>query len=146
MTKIPEDSISIRAYKSDVDKNFIYSTWLQNYKYSSYFAKRIKPHVFFTGHQKIIDHLIAKPIKVLIACPKNDDETICGYIAYEFKNDKPILHFIFIKEAFREMGIAKNLLKAAKIETPTFTFTHWTFPIDELVRVHPDLTYDPYQL
>lgn len=140
------ESIEVRAYQESQDKAFIYSTWLKNYKHSSYFAKRIRPVTYFKGHHIVIDHLLKKPsTNVIIACPKGDQETILGYLAYEIL-EKPVVHFTFIKDAFRKMGIARALFEAAAIDPNKICFTHWTHPVDELIQKYPDMIYDPYGL
>jgi len=145
---IPSDSIEIRNYRPDNDKAFIYSTWLRNYKHSSYFAKRIKPVIFFAGHHPIVEHLLGKSnSKIFIACPKGDADTILGYLVCEKPEDKnPIVHFIFMKEAFRGMGIGKALFKHAAIDPNKMNFTHWTLLVDDFIRKWPEMIYDPYKL
>jgi hypothetical protein len=142
---VPSEVIEVRPYRPSVDKDFLYSTWLKNYKHSSYFAKRIKPTVFFRGHQIVVDHILNKPTcKALVACPKDDSETILGYIVFEPTFN--VVHFTFVKDAFRNMGIARRLLKESGIDTEKLMFSHWTFPIDEIIRKYEQITYNPYLL
>jgi hypothetical protein len=141
---ISKDAILVRRYDATTDEAFIYATWLRNYKSSSYFAKRIRHAVFFSGHKKVIEFILAKPqTTTLIAHPKDDPNTMLGYLVCEMV-EKPTVHFTFVKEAFRKMGILRRLMEAAEIADPTFTFTHWTFPVDELIGKYPDLVYNPY--
>lgn len=140
---ISTEAIEVRKFNPESDEAFVYSTWLKNYKHSSYFAKRIRPMVFFKGHRVLVDHLLKKEsAKTLVAHPKNDPDTILGYLTFE----PQVVHFVFVKDPFRKMGIATVLLRAAQIELETATFTHWTFPVDEFVRRWPGMTYDPYKL
>lgn len=146
---LPEDSIEIRKYKKDNDEAYLYSTWLRCYKHYSYFAKRIRSAQFFKGHEKVIKHLLAKPnVIVLVACPKDDDDTILGYLAFEEgdKESRPVIHFTFVKDAFRKMGVAKSLFKYANIDPNNIYFTHWVFDVDELIKRWDGMLYDPYKL
>lgn len=141
----------MRKYRPSSDQPFVYSTWLRNYKHSSYFAKRIKPVVFFAGHHALIAHVLAKPTtQVLIAHPKNDPETILGYLVFEAANEtkKPVVHFTFVKEAFRKMGVCKALFESHGINPnePGMIFTHWCFPVDDLIRKFPEMIFNPYAL
>lgn len=137
--------IEVRLYRPSIDLSFVFSTWLRNYKHSSYFAKRIKPVVFFKGHQAVVEHILKKPTtKVYIAHPKDDSETILGYLACEPSTQT--VHFLFVKDAFRKMGIAKQLLAFSEINIEKLNFTHWTMPVDELIRKWPDITYNPYAM
>lgn len=141
-------AIEVRQYRPSEDKEFVYSTWLRNYKHSSYFAKRVKPAVFFRGHQAIIDHLSRKPtFRVLVACNKEDPTQILGYLACErFDAGNPTVHFVYVKGAFRKMGIARQLFETASISLDECSFTHWTLPVDDFIRRWPNMTYDPYRL
>lgn len=144
---IPTDAIVVRAYDKDTDEDFIYSTWIRNYKHSSYFAKRIKPSVFFKEHHIVIDHLMQKPEMVcLVAHPKNDQDTLLGYAVFEKLDDRHVVHFTYVKDAFRMMGIAKTIYKTAEIDMAKLSFSHWTMPVDELIKKYPDIIYNPYKL
>lgn len=142
-----EDSIRFRPYIQSNDQAFVFSTWLKNYRHSSYFAKRIRSSIFFPGHQKVLELLFEKPtLRVVVATPIDDDQTILGYLAAEFHHTKPVIHFIFIKDAFRNMGIAKALVNFVKIDLNEVQFTHWTIPVDDYIRKYPNMLYNPYCL
>lgn len=88
------------------DINFVYATWLRSYKDFSPISKYIERQSFFPSYQRILDKLLSRDqIKVMIACDENDSELIFGYVAFE----PGIVHFIYVKEPFRKMGIAKKL-------------------------------------
>lgn len=141
---ITDDRIEIRKYRES-DRPFLTSTWLRNYKFSSYFAKRIKHEVFFKGHQAIIDRLLKKPsVTVLMACDKNHDDTMIGYLAYE-PGEHPTIHFIYVKDTFRMMGIARALFNFAALDPEKIRFSHWTFVTDEFMRRWPSMIHDPYK-
>lgn len=145
---IPKEAIEVREYvpASETEKGFVYSTWLKNYKFSSYFAKRIKHAVFYKGHHQIVTHILEKPeVKTFVANPKNDPDTILGFLTCE-TGEKPVVHFVFVKDAFRKMGVATALMRHAEIDPSNLTFTHWTLPVDELIRKFPEMIYDPYKL
>lgn len=161
MSVISSDVIEVRKYNPSLDKDYIYSTWLMQCKHS-YFAKRIKYPIYFKEHQKIIDHLMSKPsVKILIASPKNEADIISGYLAYEQKEEYPVVHFVYVKSIFRKLGIAKLLLKEANININSIRFTHFTYPqidhrtgkeyenaytADDLIKKYPDMIYNPYLL
>lgn len=89
---------------------------------------------------------MAKPkTKTFIAHPNDDHDTILGYLCCEI-SDHPVVHYVFVKETFRKMGIARLLLKHSGVDLNKLMFTHWTFPVDELILKYPDMIYDPYKL
>lgn len=146
MAQLPKEAVQIRRYAPETDEAFIYSSWLNTYKHDSYFAKRIKPYVFFKGHRQILNHILFKPIvKALIAHPKDEPDTITGYLIYE-RHEKPVVHFVFVKKEFQKLGIARTLFDAAEIDPQDFTFTHWTMPVNDLIQKYPNIIYDPYSL
>jgi GNAT superfamily N-acetyltransferase len=145
----PQTVIEVRPYRKAEDLNFVYSSWLRSYKHSSYWAKRIRHNVFFAGHQAMLNYLFAKPtFQCAVACSPEDPTQIFGYLAYEKATEgaQPIVHFVFVKDDFRKMGVARKLFEAAGITPPSLTFTHWTYTVDALVERWPDMVYSPYAI
>lgn len=147
---IPEESLLLRPFDKSQDEAFLYATWLNNYKHSSYFAKAIRSHIFFKNHKKIIDHIIAEPrTKIVMASPKNDANTIIGYLVYSIplkEDDRLTVHFLYVKETFRQMGVMRSLLKSQSIDLDNIFFTHWTIPVDKFINKFTGMIYDPYRL
>lgn len=54
----------------------------------------------------------------------------------------PVIHFIFVKSAFRQMGIAKVLCKG--IDLTKAIATHWTHSMDWIYKKYPTIIYSPY--
>ncbi len=98
---------SIRKAKAG-DIEFIYATWLRSYKHDSPLTKYTKRELFFDQHQKILDTILSNDgVQTCIACDPEDEDLIFGYITFEPK----IIHFIYVKYAFRKRGIATKLLE-----------------------------------
>ena len=128
--------IEVRLAKQD-DLNFIFSCWLRSYRHASQFAKKISNDIFYKFHHKLIEGIIIRGAQIRIAHPVGDPDTILGFSCLEMWQEKPVVHFVYIKKAFRNMGIAKKLVW----ETEGF-FTHLTENL-ELYR-HPNFLYNPY--
>lgn len=142
---IPSESLGFRSFHES-DHAFIFATWLRCYRHTSYFSKRIRNPEFFKGHWKIVDAILKKPsTQVLIAHPRDDEETILGYLVCDLENRK-LVHFLYVKETFRMMGIARKMMANLELEIEKIFFTHWTYPVDEFMRKWPDMIYDPYGL
>lgn len=134
-------------FAQDSDKNFIFSKWLKNYKFSSRFAKRIKNDVFYKWHQLILENILSRPsTTVLIAHPDDEPDVNLGFICYEDINDTKIIHYIFVKPEFRNFGLGRTLYNHAMNDSVGGYFTHWTYPIDQLESKLLGLTYDPYRI
>lgn len=138
------DQIKIRAVK-ETDREFIFASWLKNYKGTSEFAKRIKNDIYFNWHHKIIENIIRRPTtQIMVATLPEEEDVILGYIVYE--PAIPVIHYCLVKNEWQKLGIAKALLKFAKIESPVF-FTHWTNPMNSLIHKRTiRLIYDPYRI
>ena len=123
------------------DLNFINRTWLDNYRYGSYIGKSTRNSIFYPEYQKILDRILYNST-TLICCYPEDTNVIFGFLSYE----ADIVHYIFVKEAFRRMGIATLLYKHANCP---HIFTHKTIMIepfiDTLILMN-DLKYNPYLL
>lgn len=59
-------------------------------------------------------------------------------------SDCPLVHFVYVKEAYRRMGIARGLFKAARVD-PTLRFLHTckTAVVTELKRAIPRAVWSP---
>lgn len=113
--------IEIRSYDVLEDRNFIYSTWLKGLRYKNPFLKSVKEDKnsndplfkyysslfsqgFYKHYQPILEELFKSPqLKVNLACLKEDPHVILGYCVYT----ENTLHWMFVKNAWRKLGIAK---------------------------------------
>lgn len=134
--------IEIRPAKLD-DLSFIYSTWLRSYRHSSQFAKKLTNEVYYEMHHKVIDGFILRGGIVLIAHAKGEPEVILGYLCMEPNGS--IIQYIYVKKAFRKMGIAKALFEYTKLPENTI-FTHWTTDTNWILKKLTHLIYNPYLL
>lgn len=95
---------------ADTDRSFVIAAWLNNYRRESYFAARVTDKVFFYHHHAIVERLLARS-RVLIACDPSDENEIVGYIVWE----PGVLHWVYVKKAFRKFGIGRSLLSATDL-------------------------------
>lgn len=101
-----EQLISIRLVKED-DRAFIMATWLRGLYYGNPWFKEIEKDVFMHKYHDVITRVLLKPTtEVAIAALKDDEDTILGYSV----TDNKTLHWVFVKEVWRKMGIAKAII------------------------------------
>lgn len=91
------------------DKDFIYHSWLKNYK-NSRFAKQI-PHDLFYKHHTPIVHDIVEHEEVIVACNPDDIDHIYGYLVGEYVEEGACIHWIYVKGSFKRFGIATALIE-----------------------------------
>lgn len=127
------------------DFNFIISTWLRSFKHSSYFAKRIRNSIFYLFHHEVVSRILGlHQTLTYIACDPLDVNVIYGYMVVGKHDENPLLHYVYVKSAFRRLGIANTLLKEAGLDPDKLVFSHWTFETDRLVEKFPNAVYIPY--
>lgn len=131
--------IKIRKAKKE-DINFVYSAWLRCYSNNSPITQRYVRKEsqkkedfeqaranFFDTHQKILDTLLSKDnMEVLIACDDQDEDLIYGFSALE----PGIIHFVYVKQPFRKMGIGTKLLST--IDLNHCKTSHLTYGLIEM--------------
>ena len=127
------------------DIGFIFNSWLKSYR-SSLFAKPISNTVFFAEHHKVIEKL-AKTSQILLACNKEDPNQIYGYACAERVEGVFVLHYIYVKQSFRRLGIGKLLLDSFdhNFDDESAVYTHHT-KIAEKLAAKYHLIYHPYLL
>jgi len=128
---------SIRA-ATGLDLNFIYATWVKSFWSDSECHKGISAESYFKTYPKVIDHLLSIS-KIAIACDNSAPEVFYGYMVAE----PPIIHYCFVKEGFRRFGIMRSLMQ--RLECGKI-FTHRTGELKQILRNHPEYSFNPYLL
>lgn len=90
------------------DLPLIFSSWLKSYRKSD-FGKRFTNEIYFDGHKKVIERVLARS-KVVIAGDVDDPTQIYGWVCFE-ENPVRVLHYVYVKQAYRALGIASLLIE-----------------------------------
>lgn len=104
------DLYFIRDYEELTDKNFILATWLRNLYYGSSFYSKIPQDVFMGAYHAVLQRFMSEDPIIKVACLQEDPEVILGYCVYRKAGDGAVLDYIFVKKAWRKIGIGKALL------------------------------------
>lgn len=122
------------ANKDDIP--FIYATWLNSYYHDSW-ARSVKKTIYFDNYKHVIDQLL-QDSEVKVACLPENTNVILGFLVEQLN----IVHYCFVKEAFRRMGVAKSLFDHEKAY-----ITHITRSFSPILRDHEEtFTYNPFIL
>ena len=116
-TKKPENSLETELRfrpAGQEDVAFIFHSWLKCYRHAPGVAGISSP-VYYAQHHLLIEGL-CRTAKITMVCAKQDPTQLFGYICYDTAEGLPVLHFIYVKETYRRMGIAHMLCKDANIE------------------------------
>lgn len=136
----------------DIHLDFIYSTWLKNYRYGSYFAKRIRKDIYYKNHHAIVERILKDPkVRTYVACESHDKDFIMGYVVYIDTEPKTI-HYLYVKDNLRRLKIASTIIDKCGLDLNKCHFTHWTYDCDWIVGKKdnegkfPGMVYDPYNI
>jgi hypothetical protein len=100
--------------------------------------------LFYRQHHAVLERLMARPSIVSLVCSlEGDDDTLLGYLIAEDAN-QPVFHFVYVKAAFRDYGIAGRLLTASGINPAAAAYTHRTKASRWIDDKFPGLLYNPY--
>lgn len=128
------------------DIQFIYNSWLKSLRtYGKNninpIYKNIRKSTYFKYQHDKIESIIEN-CKVLIARSNNDEDQIYGWIAYDLNAS---VHYVYVKNAYRRMGVATDLLNTTvpDFKKATFFYTHRT-PLMGFLEQRWNCEYNPY--
>lgn len=139
-------------------RNLVYATWLRSYQSSSLATKHIPRDVFFANHHLVLDRIFARAPVVKVAVMPDAPEVVFGWSVTEPRQRTSIVdreagivrvepadlvHYVYVKPAFRRHGVAKALLE--HIKAP-FTYTHHTYILRDLHKHVAGSAYNPYAI
>lgn len=89
--------------------------------------------------KRLAKYRSAQNTRFLVACPPNDNAFILGWICLGRRN---LVHYLFVKQAFRGANVAKRLLGSPPDDHVTVV-THWSRVCEKINRKGPRLKYEP---
>lgn len=104
------------------DLAFVFDSWMKSWRTSKW-AGVIPNHLYFETQRVLIEDLIARGAWILVAHPEGQVDTIIGWACAEQKDERCVLHYIYVKDPFLGLGIAEKLLDALPGRKPGF-ITH----------------------
>jgi len=104
--------IQFREYIPSSDTNFILKTYLRGGKLGV-FGKTVPDILWFNGAADMCLNHLLKSEKVILAVDINYPSLIFGFLIYNKIDNVFVSHFVYVKEAFRSIGIAKALYAEA---------------------------------
>lgn len=124
------------------DIPFMFNSWLHSYRHSLH-VKNISNTVFYGEHHKVLERIM-KRSEAVIACNPEDPNQIFGYIVYERITGILVVHYCYVKQPYRRLGICHQLLNAAgrKKDEP-ICYTHETF-LGNKISGRLRALYNPY--
>lgn len=124
--------VTMRAVKR-TDIPFIYDAWLESYKRTVAPSGDGRAARYYKEQRLRLDMLRDRGVW-MVATDPHDADYLMGFVCAE----PPLIHYLYVKPAFRRQGIARSLIAAAGLAAqPTLLATHWTSFADKLAITHP---------
>jgi GNAT superfamily N-acetyltransferase len=129
----------IRDVKPE-DANFVLATFLRGLYYGDSWFSLIPKDIFMLNYKKVAEVLLKSNNTVVkIACLKEDQDVILGYSI--LSADYQTIHWVFVKQAWRNKGIARSLLPQYSTN-----ITHLTDLGRKLMNKLPTAIFNPFKL
>lgn len=96
----------IRDFR-EADRAFVKATFLRGMYHGDSWFSVMPKDLFMRNYALIIEALIAKNL-IQVACLTDDPDVIIGYSL--ISPDFQVMHWVFVKKAFRGLGIGKALI------------------------------------
>lgn len=117
-------AVTIRPATAE-DLPYIITTWVRSFRESPY-AGLVPNHLYRSVYESTVTDLLARGAKLFVACSAADPDFIVGFACWEqvpgrFHN-RPIVHYVFVREKFRRLGFGKKLLAGMNHSKPLYTF------------------------
>ncbi len=120
------------------DINFILATMLRGLYYGDTWFSEIPKDLFMKEHHKVLVNTISRPdCAVRVAVLPDDGDVILGY-SISLKDTA--LVWVYVKNSFRKMGIARSLVPAT-IQSVTYL----TKLGKAILKGYPSVVFDPYR-
>ena len=97
------------------DRNRIFSDWLNSYFKTSQLFKPFSimdNNTYFEEQKKLIDSLLKS--KVLVISDRKDSYIVTGFCCFTPTPSKIVLHYIYIVNEFRRLGLGKELIETMR--------------------------------
>jgi GNAT superfamily N-acetyltransferase len=120
------------------DLPFIQSSWGSSYYAGTHAVKILTPDEFHFCHRPLRERFFEQPNTQIIVCTPDDDRwLILGWIATELIPSASIIHYVYVKSAFKGQGIARELIKRTVKSSPVI-YTHLTERAAKIISRKPD--------
>lgn len=107
MTELVDTEIMTTREGCLEDIPFILSTWLNGLKFGNSWFNLIDKKIYFSVYHKVIEKILSKQgVIIKVACLKDAPDVILGYSVSEYNR----LHWVYVKKAWRNVGVAKTLV------------------------------------
>lgn len=126
--------IALRPIREE-DLPFVTDTWLRSYRETNFAV----PHDQYMETQRRVIKLLLRSSRIAVACDPDDSDQIFGYAVWRPGPGRPLLHWAFVKQPFRRLGVFRRLLTVVDPDSRGVVLTHRSIHYQELRQAFPQL-------
>jgi len=105
--------------KRQSDDDFIIDAWIKGLAGNTTLGA-MPQQIYFKKASKFIQFIYGRSYAI-IAADKTDDSVIFGFCVFRFVGNIPVIPYVFVKSAFRKLGIGTMLLNEVSRESKIIT-------------------------
>lgn len=130
------------------DVPFVLDAWLESFRLS-HSAGPIRMSRYRDVYREEIAAVLGRPAtRAMVAFNSEDPEQLFGFVVHgrEFFGVGPwkILHYVYVKNFCRRLGLATDLLRAAGLDpAEPFLYPYRTAIAGKLIQKWPGMRYEP---
>lgn len=128
------------------DAAFVLSTWLNSCR-NTKLVNGVPNSLYFSHYGEVIRHILNKSTTV-VACSTEDDDLLFGFSVFEMTPTRQVVHYIYVKELYRSLGIGQRLAEVALLGSPGMKveFSHTSKSGRKFARHYAGARYNPFLL
>lgn len=126
------------------DVGFVFNSWLRSYR-NAQMVRGVSNTIYYNEHHKILERIV-KTARVIIACDPEDSTKIYGYACAEFIDSIFVIHYVYVKELYRKLGIARLMLDEWKPDFNNASICTHINKCAEAPAIRRHILYHPYIL
>jgi hypothetical protein len=126
----------------ETDRSFVLATWLNSYRHGAPATRKLSTDLYYRHHHPLAEAALTRST-VSVACLPDTPNVILGYLIVE----GPVIHFAYVKQAFRRMRVLSQLLDDSTLppDLADVAVTHGTHNFfDWLHAKYPACVFNPY--
>jgi GNAT superfamily N-acetyltransferase len=127
MKAMADEALFALRPATEKDWPFILQSWTRTYTNDRKWGPLAPRAVARAVHASILDTLTAEGTEVRIATNPSNPWFIFGYVVFSTRHEHPLVHWVYVKELYRKVGIGAELVRYARCEKPgPFHYTYGT--------------------
>jgi GNAT superfamily N-acetyltransferase len=124
------------------DERLIFNSWLNSYREGAQGAREVTRNLYFSQHHRLIERVLHRGV-VVVAADATEPANILGYAVGERVGGLAVVHYVYVKAPFRNVGIGSALLKSLCAGAEGVHHSHATRAGVQLVKRFKSV-FNPY--